>query len=48
MKRLYNMIAFLKKLFGKNSGCCKIPNTNDGLKNDTQASCAPQKAYNPK
>ena len=42
------MIAFLKKLFGKNSGCCKIPNTNGGLNNDTQKSYAQQKAYNPK
>ena len=48
MKGFNIMLEFIKKIFGKNSGCCKIPNTNDGLKNDTQASCAPQKAYNPK
>lgn len=41
------MFKFIKKFFGKISGCCKIPNTNDGLNNDIQKSYVQQKAYNP-
>jgi hypothetical protein len=48
MKGFNIMLEFIKKIFGKNSGCCKIPNTNGGLNNDTQKSYAQQKAYNPK
>jgi len=48
MKRIMFMIEFIKKLFGKSSGCCKIPNTNNGLNNDIQKSYVQQKAYNPK
>ena len=48
MKGFNIMLEFIKKLFGKNSGCCKIPNKNDGLNNDIQKSYVQQKAYNPK
>lgn len=48
MKGIMFMIEFIKKLFGKSSGCCKIPNTNDGLNSDTKTSFVQQKAYNPK
>jgi len=48
MKKFNSILKFLKKLLGNNSGCCKIPNTNVGLNNDTQKSYAQQNAYNPK
>lgn len=42
------MINMIKRIFGKISGCCVIPNENNGLKNDIQKSYVQQKAYNPK
>ena len=42
------MINLIKKRFGNSSGCCKIPNTNNGLNNDIQKSYVQQKTYNPK
>lgn len=42
------MWKFIKKLFGKGSGCCVIPNKNNGLNNEVQKSYAQQRAYNPK
>jgi len=39
---------FIKRIFGKGSGCCVIPKENNGLNNDIQKSYARQRAYNPK
>jgi hypothetical protein len=42
------MINLLRKIFGKISGCCVIPNKNDGLTNGVQKPYVQQQAYNPK